>query len=302
MTKKTTDDAVENLRSAQDRGLHACYDERPDAPSDVWNHRDYGSWKTSIWGLIEDFATPEVVESFLAAPPEDIVSDDPSWLEEIVHRVRNEAFDMKSLLANRLRERYSAIRAVHGTRTDDVERFYGEGLKPLQPEKFHRQARLLFLQGKFPELNESSLQAAIHQVGSDLREGRVYFEANEEMLLTYCGHYMIYGSEYLTSLAAQIGSKRDYRQVLTTYGKPTVLVCDVPLELISDYTLEEFSGWSLEALFQELLEGSDFQINPSRGAGFCIRSRLDPHCIVGHYHPESIRDPLTGIIHRWRIS
>ncbi|MDO8774856.1 MAG: hypothetical protein Q7K57_40350 [Burkholderiaceae bacterium] len=138
------------------------------------------------------------------------------------------------------------------------------------------------------------LQKAIDIVGSDLREGRVCFEANEEMQIAQAGHYMLYGSEYLTAIAAHLGGGRDYRQVLKKDGQPTLFVCDVPLDLIGEGTLLEFAGEALESLFKELLDGSEFVRDRWRGAGFCIRRPLPAEHVIGHYHPTVRHDPLRG--------
>lgn len=269
--------------------LHA---ERLPAPSDVWDHRAYSTWRAEIWKLIDDFADVDVQRAFLGCPPEYVVGDDLSWLNDIVYAVHSDEIDSKALLSERLRGRYKAFRAVHGTRTADIEAFYRDGLLPMVPEVLHAQAREIFLNGQFPELTESTLQKAIETVGSDLREGRVWFEANEEMLIAQAGHYSLYGSEYVTAIAAHLKGVRDYRQVLKNSGQPTLFVCDVPLELISESTLREFAGDALESIFQELLDGPEFVRDRWRGAGFCIRKPLPVEHLVGHYHPNVRRDPF----------
>lgn len=266
-------------------------------PSDVWDYRAYSTWRDEIWKLISDFADAEVQSEFKAAPPEYVVSDDLSWLDDIVYDVHGTEIDSKRCLAQRLRERYRAMRAVHGTRTAEHDRFYSEGLQPLVPDRFHADAREVFLSGDFPELSESDLQSAIAKVGADLREGRVFFEANEEMLIEHAGHYMLYGSEYLLAIAANIGNRRDYRQVLKNRGIPTLFVCDVPLDFISADTLLEFSGDALAKVFQELLDGDDFEPDRWLGAGFCINVPLAPEHLVGHYHPVVRRDPHALVTH-----
>lgn len=275
-----------------DPAIRAC------PPEDVWNFSQFKSWKESVWNLIEDFATSEVIENFLKNPPRYVVGDNLSWLDNIVNRTCGEVIDSKYLLADRLREHYNYIRASHGTRTSEVELFYRHGLKPLNAENYHDLAKKLFLGGDFPELNDDSLESAIQSVRSDLRQGRVFFETNEIELLSHCGHYLIYGSEYLVSLAANLGGARDYRQILTKQGKPTMFICDVPLDLVDDETLAEFAGEALEILFQELLDGQDYEEDTYRVAGFCIYSPLPASCIVGHYHPESVPDPFLGFVHR----
>jgi hypothetical protein len=165
---------------------------------------------------------------------------------------------------------------------------------PLKPDEFHQQARSLFLGGSFPELSEGDLEAAIATVGTDDRTGRVWFDGNEQMLVEECGHYMLYGSEYLIAIAANLRGHRNYRQVLKTLGTPTVFVCDVPLELAGDPLVQELAGTVIEMIFQELLGGKRFSLDEyrHRGMGFSIRKQLPPECLIGHYHPVIKYDPL----------
>lgn len=269
--------------------MHAS---RLPAQPDVWDHRAYSTWRAEIWRLIEDFADADVKKAFLDSPPKYVVCDDLSWLDEIVYAVRNDEIDSKALLSERLRNRYRALRSVHGTRTANIAAFYRDGLLPMVPELLHAQVREIFLGDEFPELTESVIQKAIEAVGSDLREGRVWFEANEEMLIAQAGHYMLYGSEYVTAIAAHLQGYRDYRQVLKNSGQPTLFVCDVPLELISEGILKEFAGGALESVFQELLDGPEFVPDRWRGAGFYIQKPLSAEHLVGHYHPDVRRDPF----------
>jgi hypothetical protein len=281
------------LLGYEDKKITPLYKERKPAPADVWNLRDYSTWRDDIWRLIDDFADTKVRSAFLASPPEYVVGDDLRWLDDLVYAEKRIMIDSKAELTERLRGHYRALRAVHGTRTSDLSTFYESGLKRLHPESFHDQAREVFLNGDYPELSEERLQDAITAVGSDLRSGRVYFEANETMLIDLCGHYMLYGSEYLICIAAHLGGSRDYRQILKARGVPTLFICDVPLDFIGEQTLQEFAGEALELVFQELLDGPQFRRDKYRGAGFCIYEDLPADCVVGHYHPTIRRDPFS---------
>ncbi len=265
---------------------------RDTAPSRTWDFRAFETWKDCVRLLISDIIDEKVLANFLADPPEYVVCDNLAWLNNIIYSVRGKTVDAKVLLSERLRHQYDALRAVHGTRTEDLEPFYREGLTPLIAEKTHKDARRLFLGGAFPELTEIDLEKAIHTVGAKMREGRVYFEVDEEMLIDQAGHYMLYGSEYLIAIAAHLPGNRDYRQVLKTRGEPTLFVCDVPLKLISERTLQEFAGLALEAIFQELLDGPNYEQNRWQGAGFYISETLNPNHLIGHYHPNVTNDPL----------
>ena len=104
---------------------------------------------------------------------------------------------------------------------------------------------------------------------------------------------MIYGSEYLLAIAAHLKGRRDYRKILKSSGMPTIFVCDIPLELLSDYTILEFAGNALAKVFQELLGGEGFEPEGGLGSALSIRTYLPSKCIVGHYHPVVHRDPLS---------
>ena len=259
----------------------------------TWNYIKFASWENEVWKLLRPLVTKAVRDEFLANPPEYVVGDDLSWLNDIIAKVRGREVDSKAYLGELLSSRYTAIRAVHGTRTDDVDRFYRDGLVPLDPATVHNDARNIFLGGEFTELTEEKLAHAIKEVGSDLREGRVFFEANEEMLVDRCGHYMLYGSEYLTAIAAHLKGHRDYRQVLKRRGSPTLFVCDVPMRLISWHTLLDFSGTAIQLVFDKLLQGPEFKPEFC-GAGFSISQGLPPTAIIGHCHPVVRRDAFLG--------
>ena len=272
--------------------LSTTASERTPAPKHVWDFDRHATWHQDIWRLMADFIGPDVEETFLSNPPEYLVSDDLSWLDELVLQVRGIPVDSKAELADRLLDRYRAIRACHGTSAASVDSFYEQGLRPLVIEEFHDQARQIFLSGNYPELSEVNLKSAIENVSPATREGRVYFEANERFLKEMCGHYMLYGSEYLTALAAHLGGTRDYRRVLKERFVPTLFVCDVPLGHLHPGTVAEFAGVALQSIFQELLDGPSYAPDKWHGAGFSIRMPLDSSYIVGHCHPIISRDPI----------
>jgi len=91
--------------------------------------------------------------------------DDLSWLDNIIRSVRGLDVDSKELLAERLGDRYRAIRAFHGTRTADLESIYQRGLAPLDPKVVQEKARQMFVSDTFPEVTAERLQEAIERCG-----------------------------------------------------------------------------------------------------------------------------------------
>lgn len=148
--------------------LATSYSERPEAPKHVWDWQAYSTWRDVIWELIGNVVDEGVRRAFLASPPEYVVCDDLGWLDDIVWSVRGDEVDTKSLLTDRLSQRFKAFRAVHGTRTSDLASFYAKGLLPLNPDAIHERARTIFLEGDFPELNHEKVENAIREVGLDI--------------------------------------------------------------------------------------------------------------------------------------
>lgn len=280
-----------------DREIPSTRTARAPAPSYVWNYQAVHEWRTAVWEIGRDMLGEATKAAFLAQPPRFVVSDDLTWLDLAVKRGTGVSLDSKAEMAVRLKRHFTHLRASHATSAFDVTSFYTLGLLPLDAEAAKIRARNIFLSGDFPELTESDLNRAILEVGQDLREGRVWFEANEQALVEECGHYLLYGGEYLIGIAASLRGQRDYRQALKGRGTPTLFVCDVPIADIHPATFLEFVGGALAILFQDLLDGMESRWIPSgEGAGFSIKRPLPPDAIVGHYHPADVSDPLISTL------
>lgn len=108
-----------------------------------------------------------------------------------------------------------------------------------------------------------------------------------------CGHYLVYGSEYLYCLGIRVISSSNTQRALKSIGRPTILVCDIPMSLMREQTLGEFAGMVVELLFCELLPDiKSHSGSPWAGSALSIAVDLPPACIVGHYHPAVVHDPL----------
>lgn len=260
----------------------------------VWCWENFHSWKDPLWQLMGDILTPSVVNAFKISPPEYVVGDDLSWLEEIIEDVTGLVIDVAEVLAVRLPNRYHALRAYHGSRPLNVSSFYEAGLHRLNPAHLEQRAYEIYLNSSFPELSFESVQSGIEKVGRTSREGLLYFEANESHLIEYCAHYMLYGSEYLCAIAANVQGPHDYRQHLKKFGTPTIFVCDVPLALLDYRLLKEFAGQALESMFSQLIDPAFKHGESWRGAGLYIRHDLPREYLVGHKTPSLLKDPMLG--------
>jgi hypothetical protein len=186
-----------------------------DVPEDVFCFAQVDTWRGHVWSMLDDLITDDVKALFVADPPEYVVSDDLSWLDDLIFRASGQDTNIKEEAAWRLRQRYRAFRAAHATRTNDLSQFYSRGLRYLRPEEIEDRARTLLLNGQAEGASEAIIRAAI---------------------------------------PIRAAWQSSARKILKGLGRPTLFICDVPMKLISDRTIEEFAGMMLEYLFCELVE------------------------------------------------
>jgi len=224
------------LPGYEDREIEAALTDRAAPPDDVFCYPLVDTWRDRIWRMLGDVITDDVRATFVRRPPEYIVSDNLGWLDDLIFQATGRSVDMRELVADRLSREFRAFRAGHGTRTNDLGRFYRSGLRRLEPEDIEDRARELFLNGQFQYATEARLQAAIEELGArdhkGGRGGKLYFCADEASLVTRrggCGHYLVYGSEYLYCLGMRVVSTSDTKRTLKAIGRPTMFVCDIPM-------------------------------------------------------------------------
>ena len=270
-------------------------DERQNArsvPDDVFCFARSDVWKPVLWNILGDFLTQSVKEEFVRNPPKYVVSDDLSWLDEIIMETSDNFVAIKELTANRIARHYRAFRAAHGTRTDNLTSFYHRGLRRLRSGEIEDIARKLLINASFPYANEKSLMNAIDELdakGPGCRDGFLYFCADEHELIDQASHYLIYGSEYLYCIAMRVIGTWNAQRLLKSIGEPTMIVCDLPFEFLSQDQREDFAGMCLEIMFTELLGETD---EYGHGSAVMLSCDVSSDCIVGHYHPSKIRDPF----------
>jgi len=86
-------------------------------------------------------------------------------------------------------------------------------------------------------------------------------------------------------------SGRDYQQVLKRFGIPTVFRLKLPFDKISESDLKSFA----QEVHKQLPSARRGLAAPEIDFTFRLRQPLPPECVLGHFHPERVIDPLRSM-------
>lgn len=262
----------------------------------VLHWEEIESWLRPLEVLLPEATSIDIATEIRGQPPEYLVSDDLSWLNQMVESQGVRDFDAQSVLAERLPLAFTHLRAYHGCRLKEGDNQLEMGLVPLDVNHACDNVRSIFQSSKFPELSPSMVDEAIASMQTKDREGRIFFEASKRLLLDHCGHYLIYGSEYIvgiaTALSAAALNDKDYAIALKATGTPTLLTCDVPISLLTERTVCELASSMIAAYFEILLNSNYDHPKVGEGFGFELFHNLPADCIASVLHPLDVRDPI----------
>lgn len=190
-------------------------------------------------------------------------------------------------------EQFSLFRGYHGCRPKSLESYQRDGLVPLTRERLARNAYDV-LDGAIPL---SELERRARCADLETRIGRVYFCADADYLISHCGHYLLQGSEALNCLWDKSNPEdfqwfQECKQRSRSYGIPTVLVCDVPIDSMQPSHRNEL-GRTLLTFHLKLASRHPAPLKDwSRNWGYSIACNLPASHINRHFHPHTIPDPL----------
>lgn len=171
-----------------------------------------------------------------------------------------------------LLDEYTHIRGYHGCRPEKLEEYYTKGVIVLnQDELLHK---TLYLLGD-SYLSKERIKETFYEKYRQCEHNGIWFTLSEIELIENAPHYMIYGSEFIHSVASDLFS----RQLLKEKGIPTIFHLDIPLNEIN-------SLW-LESLLKNIKA-------KNLGGGFKTDFGISPSNIVGISHPSKLIDYHEG--------
>lgn len=187
-----------------------------------------------------------------------------------------------------LRNSYSSICCYHGARPANVQAYYESGLRLTNSSGLVSYAKAVFSDPIFPAITENEILQAIEELGCG-DSGKLFLTLDDRNLLENAGHYLIYGSEFVMSIAGHLTGHHhvDCQQLLKAIGKPTVFELNIPTKWVS---ASELSQLARSIGIEEPNAGEPGVIDFT----LVLRRSLPASCVVGHYHPRDVRDWHRG--------
>lgn len=260
----------------------------------VFRWTDDEKWSVALRSLMGPLLDERVIQTFLNKPPDSFFGDDLSWLERIIKKAHGKKCEnLHDLLSCQLRSYYPAVVAFHGCRPASVESYQAQGVLPANSEQMRSIAKELF--GNSARVLEAVNHLARSDFGcvqsyEDHNSGRCYFTLSYDHLVNSCGHYLLYGSEYLLCIANSIGKA----SVLRNRGKAVIVECLIPTNELPSWFFKELGGNMVERMFARLLDDSS---EPEElNFGFCIRNRVPPENILRFHYPTKIPNPHNQMV------
>ncbi|WP_316219261.1 hypothetical protein [Bradyrhizobium sp. SZCCHNR2026] len=176
------------------------------------------------------------------------------------------------------------LRVYHGCRTDDAGVYSRAGLNI--HDRAEMKCKLGAILDAHPELNylKARLPEAMAAMDIGIDEECLFVVADDQSLIEHAAHYLIYGSEWISSVLGQS------RYVLKKVGTPTLLEIDLPLRIAHPATRREFASTMLREWTRLACNTPDW--SAPIDFTFTLRENIPPAWIVGHSHPTELADPL----------
>lgn len=248
------------------------------------------TWTQSISHWLRPYCNSRGVRYLSKLGEQDICWDDSDWLEFTRKILQYDLEHINEKLAEDLS--FAKIRVFHGCRPIGVRSYFSGGIRLNDPQDREDEVRRMLSEEPGLASLKPEIESRFAEFGSqkDRDNGRLYLCLDDRSLVEDSGHYLLYGSEWITVL---LGSSA--HDVLRKRGVPTILTVEIPLQLVHKSTRIDLARVLLQEWTRQKVNRPNWI--PMRGFTFCMREDISAEFIVDHYHPKTILDPLyNGIV------
>ncbi|MDT8868275.1 hypothetical protein [Vibrio fluvialis] len=239
----------------------------------------------SVVDFVDEQLGKSTIEWLKKQELEGCYSDDLSWLPDSFNFTR---------FTEQLITKTTGVKVFHACRPESVNNYYQQGFISCKSILLRKKYELIF--SDVEESIRNEIFDSVYSYRADENE-KTYFQCDTERMLNGgSGHYLIYGSELLLCAARALQEELNvpFVERLKTIGIPTIFELNLPYNSIPAHQIKSLASTLLETwgkwhLFPEEIRTIEFVI--------ITRGKVDPNCIVTHYHPNKILDrtkfPLT---------
>ncbi len=205
-------------------------------------------------------------------------------------------FDLEAIAANPAKHEpkvelgsYTHIKAYHCCRTRDIRSYERDGIRFISRKEVETDFRSIF-----EHVPTKYLDEAIARRDVPLCPPEIFAGLDERFLLTYCGHYVLYGSETLQKFAGSLRTpgEANHLEVLRTIGTPKVLVLEIPMDETPSEFIDELDK-KMELLAAHRYS-EVYEIDTMMDCAMSLRRPVPPEWIVSHHTPKRVVDPFDG--------
>lgn len=266
----------------------------------VWS--GYSSWAQRIESLLYDLLPKLAIRLAVCNPPSIRSDTSFEWMRQYISAAENDlSWDLEEKIFHKTRRLFPLIRAYHGCRPENPKTYHIDGIVPLDYDLMTQRAKSFFKE--VAGVTEDQFLEATKDYGRYLTNGEIWFSLNPVHIYKYACHYMIYGSEHIAGIAANLRRHIDhtinYQLFLKLIGKPTLLICNVPTVWLDYDTVLSLAN-NLITRYLNKEAGRSVSICDDDFC-FVLRKRLPPRHIVFVHHPIVLQDRIEPGIYNHGI-
>lgn len=169
---------------------------------------------------------------------------------------------------------YTHIRVYHACRPTNINEYLENGIHGFSRDEAYNIAKQRLMQC---DINEEDIKTVFDKMwkAPERSFSQICVNISKEELLNHSGHYLVYGSEFICGMAAQLFCQGKLKKI----GVPTLFVCDVDITKVSPDVIE-------------CIETGCFY-DDSWDGGIFLRGDVKPDEIVDYIQPKEMFDPLV---------
>lgn len=170
---------------------------------------------------------------------------------------------------------FTHIRVYHACRTTNTESYIKEGIHSFSRKQAYKMVKDTLSQCG---IEEKEILKCFNEKWNDNIDhfNNVCVNISKEDMLHLSGHYLVYGSEFICGMAADLFCQYKLKKI----GKPTLLECHI--------NKRKFSRSTLQAI-----EDNEIKYGYWDG-GIYLLDEVSPNEIVEITYPRKIYDPLLS--------